>query len=511
MQAIDRFSAKIDDFFLDFTADKRLVFFILTLLIALVSRAPFLLLGKEIGGISSDVDAPSYVRTALILHHEGNYEPTRYPGYLIMEITNFLLLSASNMNTLSVSIFNVFMFAIASTIFAQIVKLYSTGYYFLTWLTFLLLPLWIVENCSTTEYTLSVTFLMAGWYLLVKNRATLGGMLIGLAIATRPSQTPILFPLFLLMFWQQTRSIKAIISFCISCISITIIGWFLPMLLLTGDISFLQVAPWHGTLKERILGAGYDLQRAFGMQALIAIVLGIVLNADKIKSRALRGGVDVCLYGTLLNLAIIIYAPHKVAYSLLLTPFLLPLLSDFRRYISFPVISLALLSFALISLPSVDIYDGRPRFFLASSGKIATEREYRRTELLIAKRVVENAPKGSVVLTGYLHLLGLILYKGSVENEFSYMSRYGAVYINGHDVWLIGRPVEAWVGMAEDISDKRLTGISFVEGLIKEAKKVYYIPQTRHLYQRSGVAHWTEKAIPWNPAVQEFPPTANQE
>jgi hypothetical protein len=509
------------------------VFIVVILALVIVTRFPLLPLSEDAYAISSDVDAPNYLTTALKLIYEGEYRPSRPPGYLLMELINYLSVRVFGVNALGTCLINIFSFCLASYIFARILIYYRVSYRFLVWLAFTFMPLWIVENCSTTEYTLSITSLLIGWYMLAYNRYILAGFLLGLAIALRPSQTPVIYLVFALFTIFYNKKMIYFFNLLFASLFTVFFFWFLPMWCLSGNLSFLTVAPWKGTITEKILGAGYDLQRAFGMQGLIAIGFSLLLNSimlfrgywrlwitgSAVPSSPLKS-LDsttsektlskhllfVATFGTVANLAIILYAPHKVAYALQMTPFMLIVLSKLRGLVSFPAIAVALLSYLVIGLPSVDIYNGQPRFRWIAPGMISIERESRSQSLLIISRLLHNTPEKSVVFLSYIHGMDLIIYNNYLEKRIRYENQYCTIHLVEKDIWFVKIPPQAWLGDSQDAARESAFCIQLVENLIRSGRQLYYIPQNRHLYSRARVAHWLDKATMWDPIISAFPP-----
>lgn len=480
----------------DATRDWRYVW----LLIAFIylTRLPLLLPVEGNLGISSDPDAPGHAITAMRWWYNGYYRPSRPPGYFPTELLNILLFP---LGWFSVNLLNTLIFAFSSILIIHILRYYQIAGRALIWFTFALLPEWIVENCSITEHTLSIACLIGGWYALIQGRYGWSGVLMGLAMAARVSQTPLAVPIFALELAYRLRSVRvAVVFIMVACITLCL-AWFIPTWLLTGNLSFLQVGRWQGDLAQRILGIGYDLQRAFGLQALIVIFIGLVLNLDNIYKHLKAQPLSPFFWNSLIVFALIIYTPNKVEYALLMTPFLIPLLSELRRAYMFYWSCVMLLSFLLIAAPYVSVYEGRPVFHIIASGKIAQELRFRREGMLIAQRLISNAPSHSIIFAGHSHLLSYLLTSQYLTNQIRPpLNKYGHIYLTEKDVWIIQFPDPLWIGVRG--TDPKAS-IRFLEELVQQNRPIYYLPQMRHVYSR--YPHLLERARAWDPLAVPQP------
>lgn len=470
------------------------------LLMALVclTRLPLLLPLPGNLGISSDPDAPGHAITAMYWHAHGDYNPSRPPGYLLSELLNTLLFP---WGWFYVNLLNTAIFALGTVWMARILRHYQIEGRSLVWLTFSLLPAWMVENCSITEHTLSISCLMGGWYALLQGRYGWSGVLMGLAMAARISQTPLAIPIFALELAQKTRSARTVTVFTAAALSTVSLAWLIPTWLLMGDFSFLQAGRWQGTLIQRILGIGYDLQRAFGLQALIAMGIGLLLNLDHLRTHLQAQPLSPFFWNSLIVFALIAYTPNKVEYALLLTPFLIPLLSELRRAQMFFWSSTALLSFLVIAVPYVTVYEDKPVLHWIAPGKIAQELRFRQESLLLAQRLIENAPPRSIVFAGHSHLLRYLLVKRHlIDNAPAHTEQYGHIYLAERDVWIVQFPDPLWIGVG---GTNPQASVRFLESLIQQGRLVYYLPQMRHVYSR--YPHLLDRAQAWDPLVEPTP------
>ena len=94
----------------------------------------------------------------------------------------------------------------------------------------------------------------------------------GCALASRISQTPVALLIFAVALWARDRHWKSVVLFILAATVLTIALWLIPMRLLTSNWEFLAGAVWEGSLLQRVLAAGYDIYRAFGLLGMIVSV-----------------------------------------------------------------------------------------------------------------------------------------------------------------------------------------------------------------------------------------------
>ena len=143
-------------------------------------------------GFGLDADAWRVANSAFDLRYHGIYHASRFPGYPLPEFFNAFIIGsgwlATNGLTMLLSLVSVI-------VFAQILKIYNCRMRGLLTMTYAFLPLLWINSTNTMDYTWSVTFIMLTWLLLLRKKAIIAGLMMGLAIGSRPQSIFIMIPL----------------------------------------------------------------------------------------------------------------------------------------------------------------------------------------------------------------------------------------------------------------------------------------------------------------------------
>ena len=220
-------------------------------------------------GLSSDVDASGIATSVMILWHEGRYIPSRPPGYFLNEAANALFYP---LGWWSANLCWSLIYGLSCCVYARVLLILGIPHAFWVLVAYSFFPLIVVENASVTEYTLSNVFLVLSWYSLIRGQPVASGVWMGCALASRISQTPVALLIFAVALWARDRHWKSVVLFILAATVLTIALWLIPMRLLTSNWEFLAGAVWEGSLLQRVLAAGYDIYRAFGLLGMIVSV-----------------------------------------------------------------------------------------------------------------------------------------------------------------------------------------------------------------------------------------------
>ena len=153
-------------------------------------------------GISTDADAPGFGVTALRLWHQHVYTPSRSPGYFLSEMINACFYP---LGWWSANLFWSVVYGLSCWIYARLLIVINIPYAFWVLLAYSFFPLMVVENASITEYTLSNTLLVVGWYAFARGLPAISGFWVGCATAARVSQTIVAVPIFAAALWARTK------------------------------------------------------------------------------------------------------------------------------------------------------------------------------------------------------------------------------------------------------------------------------------------------------------------
>jgi hypothetical protein len=429
-------------------------------------------------GISSDADAQWVAITALRWWYEGLYSPSRPPGYFLSEILNTLFYP---LGWWSANLFWSLVYGFSCCVYARLLLLLDIPHAFWVLVAYSFFPLMVVENASLTEYTLSNSLLVLGWYMLARGQPVGSGLCVGCAMAARISQTPIALPIFALAFWARTKRWQTGALFAGIAMLAVLALWLAPMHLLTGGWNFLAGGIWQGSLLWRILAIGYDMYRAFGLLAMGLCALYVITGLPNLLRWLRTNPLSIPFWMSLFTFFIIALQPHKPGYALLIVPFLYPLLASFRSWIPFSWIVVATISFLVVAVPYVEFRGDGVTFRWLGPGKIYQELTLRQREWRIAEALISYPPEKSMVLMGhrlYVHYqLALQQYEANQPPAQIHMSH---IYLKKTDTWLVGFPRPLWKGASG--TDPK-AGERFLLELLQRGYRVYYLRDMRYLYQ----------------------------
>jgi hypothetical protein len=429
-------------------------------------------------GISTDADAQGVAITALRWWHEGIYTPSRNPGYFVSEMVNALFYPVGWWGA---NLFWSFIYGLSCCIYARLLLLIGVPHAFWVLVAYSFFPLMVVENASITEYTLSNSLLVLGWYAVMRGKPVASGVWVGCAIAARISQTPIALPIFALTLWTRTKRWQAGIAFCVIAALVACALWLIPMRLFTGSWNFLSGGVWQGSLLWRILAIGYDLYRAFGLLAMALCALYLITGLPNLIRYLRANPLSIPFWMSLLAFAIIVMQPNKPGYALIMVPYLYPLLASFRSWIPFPWVVVGTLSFLLVAIPYVEYSKGGVVVRWVGAGKIAQELSQRQREWRMADVLLTTPPERSMVLMGSRLFVHYKLYLSQHERKRPPVRVYMThIHLQESDTWLIGFPRPYWKGVGG--TDPK-AGERFLQELLQQGYRVYYMPDMRYFYE----------------------------
>jgi hypothetical protein len=362
------------------------------------SRIPWLDLGY-----GTDPDAWRVALSADRVLSKGleEYLPSRLPGYPLHEFVTVPFISGgwvwTNLSTILISLVGVYLFA------RILNALNLSGRGVLT-LAFAFAPLMWINSVTTLDYMWALTFILAAYLALLRERPSLGGLMLGAAAGFRLTSLIMAVPFLLLLLRDGQR--PAIRPFLSAAAVVTAVC-YLPVVVIYGaatanfydaDVPLLNVL--------RLLG-----KDALGILGALAVLLGLVLSARRLARlpRDTLSDPHVLVWVS----AIFLYAlsfsrlPHEVAYLLPIFPFGFFLMSRyFQRTVLVGVASVIVLAgFVDITSPGDEI--DREAFTNAriGEGMLFSDLDTLRNQIGFADEVMEateEIPDRSVVLTGFI-------------------------------------------------------------------------------------------------------------
>lgn len=169
------------------------------MLLIFISRLPFISAGYGLDG-----DSWSVAITAKLLHEHGIYIPSRLPGYPVHEMLCSLL---SSFGYAGLNMVSVIFSTLAVLCFALILRTLRFKYVFLAATAFAFVPAFFIHSTTAIDYNISLAFILAAMYFMLKERLVVAGLLTGLAIGSRITAGAMLIP-FLIMLIQNESGKK---------------------------------------------------------------------------------------------------------------------------------------------------------------------------------------------------------------------------------------------------------------------------------------------------------------
>ncbi|MFA0833725.1 MAG: hypothetical protein ACC609_06925 [Methanobacterium formicicum] len=364
-------------FELDYTKYPYIIIFII---VFLLSRIPFLNLG-----FGNDPDAWRIANSAFDLNHYLIYHTSRFPGYPLPEFVNSLVINygwlATNSLTMIITLISVL-------VFAKILKELEVENKGLIVITFAFLPIVWINSVNTMDYMWAVTFIIISWYFVIKKRHLIAGLMIGLAIASRPTSAILLIPFIYLIISQNNN--KDGLKFLILSL-ITSFLLFLPLIFQygLGFISFYLTAMDVNSIIN-------DFLSYFGFLAALVFIL-ILISSGKKAYQTIKNDANLIFAIVEIFLVMILFAisPYETAYLLPAIPFTLYLLSKISNKKLFNLLCILLILNSFVSvnltLESSELIDKGIVFSDANQRVILTS---------ALEKITSSNINNSIIITG---------------------------------------------------------------------------------------------------------------
>jgi hypothetical protein len=293
--------------------------FIFILILAfVVSRLPFVNLG-----FGADADAWRTAMSSLFLLRYHVYQPSRFPGYPVSEFSYSAAIGggwiATNLLTVVVSLVGVILFA-------RILKDLDSKNKGLLTLTFAFFPILWKDSTVTMDYMWALTFILAAWFFLIRDKHVFAGVLMGLAIGARLTSGMMILP-FAYLTWARNRKAKGILSFALPCAVVSLLA-FSPLLTQYG-LGFLRFYP--SSINPLQTGL-----RALLMAGLIPSFLAVVVLALSSKNllreiRTRNREIIFLLLAVSVVVVVFLIGPYESDYLIPAIPFGLLLLNRISK------------------------------------------------------------------------------------------------------------------------------------------------------------------------------------
>ena len=372
---------------------------LLLALAVLLPRLPFLASGNGL-----DPDAYRVLAVAEGIAQTGEYAASRLPGYPLFEymISVFPWRENAFLTNGLTALFS----ALAALFLALIMHRLHVRHAFILAFAFSLVPVILIKSTVTMDFMIALAFLLGAFLFAMGARAGMGGVFLGLAIATRLSSAAMLIPLSLLLHHPNRHDTRPQMRrFPISLallwsVSLSIAGLFyLPVLARYGPgfLTFHDRMPYP-SLHQLLHTAVVNVWGGFSILAWAILLIGAFLPTT---ARHARRALDehsrvivAAVLAILIHVIIFLGLPHDPAYLIPVVPFVFLLMALLYPPVLHLAAALAMALSALIGLSS----DG-----FTSQGPVFRAHEAR---LMLARRIgdviaaAERLPEGAVIVAG---------------------------------------------------------------------------------------------------------------
>jgi hypothetical protein len=231
---------------------------ILLSLLFIAVRVPMIFLGFGL-----DPDAWRIANSAFDLRHHLVYHTSRFPGYPLPELADSLLINfgwvATNSLTMLLSLLSVIAFAYL----LKEKKIRNKG---LLTLTYAFMPLLLINSTNSMDYMWGLSFIVFAWFFLTRKKFITAGMMMGLAVSSRPQMAPFVIPLVFLITGSKMKKTH-IIQFMLASLVVSIVS-FVPVYMTYG-FEFIR----HYPARTNLLQTGYGGIKYFGIPSLVVLIL----------------------------------------------------------------------------------------------------------------------------------------------------------------------------------------------------------------------------------------------
>ncbi|OGO51628.1 MAG: hypothetical protein A2148_10325 [Chloroflexi bacterium RBG_16_68_14] len=389
-------------------------------------------------GYGTDPDAWRVALTANHLLSEGDYLPSRLPGYPLHELVTaggvrgWWILEGgwvtTNLSTVLISLVGVYLFAWL----ARKLELPHRG---ILTLAFAFAPLLWINSVMTMDYMWALTFLLSAYLALLYRAPTLAGISLGLAAGFRLTSL-VMLPPFWLLLWRTDRR-QDIQSLTLTSAAVTLGAY--TLVLMKYGLNFLNFYDETVPLEEFIKRLGKD---GLGIIGALALLAALALSLQRLRRFPddLRRDAHVLTWTAAIVIFFISYTrlPHEIAYLVPIFPFGFFLMS---RYLSRALLVgtlgvIVLAGFVDITSPEDTIGIDTSTFTSARIGKgmLLSDLETLRNQMDFARELREltitnrDLETPAVVVTGFIYPELVMLYQdeltiGILEEDLEAISQ----------------------------------------------------------------------------------------
>jgi hypothetical protein len=373
----------------------------------IASRAPFVNIGY-----GTDPDAWRVALTGHWLWDNGEFYPSRLPGYPVHELATAAIVErggylATNSLTVLVSLIGVWFFSsIAAELRVPNRALAVAGFAFA--------PLLWINSMTTMDYMWALTFLLGSYYFIIVRKNWLAAIMLGLAVGSRPTSAVMLLPLT--MFLWRSGERDEVRSFVAAALGVALIAYS-PIIWQYGpgffnyygsEVDYLNVLRLLGKDCLGLIGA---------IAALLAAAVSLPRLARMPSDARHDRHVALWLLAIALTLIVFFSLPHEAAYLIPLYPFGLLLMAKYFYRAAFAAAVAAIIAAGFVDLTSPGDEITSETFTNAELGRglVLSNRDTMIAQRDYARDLREfDAPPNSVVIAGFIYPQFAVRYRDTL-------------------------------------------------------------------------------------------------
>ncbi len=430
------------------------IFFLIVLFVFL--RIPMLFLGFGL-----DPDAWRIANSAFDLRYHLTYHASRFPGYPLPELVNSLLINfgwtATNSLTMLLSLLSVITFG-------SLLRSNGFNNKGLLTATYAFTPLLWINSTNSMEYMWALSLVMFSWFFLTRKKYIVGGIMMGLALGSRPQAIFFLVPFFFLLIANGVKK-GDIFKFALSFLAVS--GMLFLPLILTYGFTFIR----HYPPRTTVLHTVYQAIKYFGLPSLIVLAALSITSLKALSTMLVKRKTNdmFILLAAVTVCASFAITPYHFEYLIPLIPFGLILMSRIGKKPLFILLCCCILLHSFLSVGSIQTTGtGSFRVRAVDSGAVLNNIEERREQISTIMRLsARELDQRSVVIAG--PWLPIIAYLDDNVSSAMGEKRMYDSNISGQGVW----------NFQHNIWYRYLIDLDELNKLLKKGFKIQYIDRIR--------------------------------
>ncbi|MFH0786571.1 MAG: hypothetical protein V2B13_03045 [Pseudomonadota bacterium] len=259
---------------------------------------------------------------ALRLAKGLGYIPVRFPGFPVIDViygmmaTHFpweSLWIYTNLLTLMITLVGIFYYF-------KIVHFHNISCPLATVSLLFFMPIIFVNASSSMDYLWTVTFILIAYWFLLRGKAVIGGIFLGMAIGTRLTTGIMGLPFLIFLIrnpdiFHPKIAFRSAFLFVFSAVTLSV-GWYLPIFVKYqfGMFSILFIP------RDFLRSGYYILQEFLGLPGTIMLLMLLVSKRKEYR----RWNWELSLWSTIIiaYLTLFLIKTEKVAYLIPMLPFM---------------------------------------------------------------------------------------------------------------------------------------------------------------------------------------------